>query len=350
MEVITHAVKTHIHDVEGVERVRQRLRIDPGYIRRLRNAFYKKHRSADESLAELPESLRSSFERRVNFHSLTLHSRHDSRLDGASKLVFRTAGGQPIESVVLRIASGRTTLCVSSQVGCAAKCGFCATGQMGFKRDLTHDEILDQVSRANLEIRSEGRSIRNVVFMGMGEPLLNELEVYRSLDILLSKKCFDLCPPRILVSTVGIPDAMVRCAERFPEIGMALSLHCGRQEQREKLIPLARRYPLSRLRDAVEKVTALQHEPLMVECLLLDGINDSDGDLDALIQFIRGLRVHINLIPYNSISDAVGFRPAPVNRHRWFAAALTDAGLRTTVRYSLGSDIAAACGQLVQQA
>ena len=214
--------------------------------------------------------------------------------------------------------------------------------------NLTRDEILDQVIQANGVLRDEGRSIRNVVFMGMGEPLLNEAEVYQALDVLLSPRCFDLSPSKFLVSTVGIPDAMVRCAERFPRLGMALSLHSARQARRESLIPLARHYPLELLRKAIEKVNTIQLRPLMIEYLLLDGINDTDQDLSELIAYLRGFRVHINLIPYNPISEESGLIGTVVERQHCFAAGLIHAGFTATIRYSLGADVAGACGQLVQ--
>jgi 23S rRNA (adenine2503-C2)-methyltransferase len=338
----------YIHDESALEQVRRRLRIDPGHLRRLRNSFYKKHQTPEEALEQLPIPQRTAFGSEVAFHALEFRSRHDSQLDGASKLLFRTNTGRLIESVILRIASGRTSLCVSSQIGCAVRCRFCATGQMGISLNLNRDEILDQVIQANRHLLMEGRSIRNVVFMGMGEPLLNEAEVYQALDVLLSPRCFDLSPAHGLVSTVGIPDAMVRCAERFPRLGMALSLHSARQEQREALIPLARRFPLEALRKAMEQVTSIQGRPLMIEYLLLDGLNDTDQDLNELIAYLRGLRVHINLIPYNPISDGDGLIGATAERRRWFAVALTAAGFTVTIRYSLGTDIAAACGQLVR--
>ena len=221
---------------------------------------------------------------------------------------------------------------------------------MGTALNLSRDEILDQIIQANRQLLAEGRSIRNVVFMGMGEPLLNEAEVYQALDVLLSPRCFDISPAHVIVSTVGIPNAMIRCAERFPRMGMALSLHSARQEQRECLIPFARRYPLDVIRTAMEKVTSIQRQPLMIEYLLLDGWNDTDLDLDELIAYLHGLRVHINLIPYNSIRDGAGLIGTIAERRRSFAAALTAAGFTVTVRYSLGTDIAAACGQLVQLA
>lgn len=338
-----------IHDAVALDHIRRRLRIEPDHIRRLRNAYYKKHQPPEEALGLLPEPQRAALAGEVAFHALTLRSRHDSQRDGASKLLFRTAAGRLIETVILRIASGRTSLCVSSQVGCPVRCHFCATGQMGLVQNLSRDEILDQVIRANAQLRDEGRAVRNVVFMGMGEPLLNETAVYPALDVLLSPQCFALSPAHVLVSTVGIPDAMIRYASRFPRSGMALSLHSARQDQRETLIPLAARYPLDVLRQAVERVTAIQRHPLMIEYLLLADRNDTNQDLHALITYLRGLRVHINLIPYNDIPEAPGLTNTPADRSRSFAAALTAAGFRVTVRYSLGADIAAACGQLIRR-
>jgi 23S rRNA (adenine2503-C2)-methyltransferase len=338
-----------IHDAVALEKLRRRWRVEPNHLRQVRNSFYKKHQTMEDALGLLPEAQRAAFRSEVAFHALELHSRHDSRRDGASKLVYRTARGHLIESVILRVASGRTSLCISSQVGCAVRCGFCATGHMGVAQNLTRDEILDQVIQANRLLRPEGRAVRNVVFMGMGEPFHNEAEVYRALEVLQSPQCFDLSPAHLLVSTVGIPAAMVRCALRFPRLGMALSLHSARQEQRERLIPLARRYPLDLLRRAAAEVTALQRRPLMVEYLLLEGLNDTDQDLQELSAYLRGLPVHINVIPYNPIAEAPDLRGTAPPRRREFAAALTAAGFVVTVRYSLGADIAAGCGQLVRR-
>jgi 23S rRNA (adenine2503-C2)-methyltransferase len=336
-----------IHDAAAVETLRRQERIEPNHVRQLRNAFCKKHRSADEALLELPVSQRAVFAREVRFHTLQLQSRHDSRLDGASKLLYRTAAGHLLESVILRISSGRTSLCVSAQIGCAARCQFCATGHMGVAVNLTSDEILDQILQANRLLRPEGRAVRNVVFMGMGEPLHNEDAVYQALEVMQSPRGLDLAASHILLSTVGIPDAMVRCAKRFPRLGIALSLHSARQDQRQRLMPLARRYPLPVLRTALAAVTSIQGRPLMIEYLLLDGLNDTDQDVQELSAFLRGLPVHINLIPFNPIDEAPDLRGTPPARRRAFATALTAAGFVVTMRYSLGSDIAAACGQLV---
>ena len=217
--------------------------------------------------------------------------------------------------------------------------------------DLTRDEILDQVVQANALLAAEGRAVRNVVFMGMGEPLLNETAVYSSLDALAAPAGFNLTPARLLVSTVGIPEAMVRCATRYPRLGMALSLvhAAARQEVRERIIPLARRYPLDRLRQAIADVTRIQGQPLMIEYLLLGGVNDTDADAAALIEYLQGFSVSVNLIPYNPIEESHGFVSTPKARRREFGAILRAAGFVVRDRYSLGADIAAACGQLVRR-
>ena len=145
----------------------------------MRNAFYKKHRSAEAALAELPETERARLPAEVEFHPFALESRHDSQVDGATKLIFRTAQDLLIETVILRMTSGRTALCVSTQVGCAAHCDFCATGKMGIARNLSAAEILDQLVQANQLLAAEDRSVRNLVFMGMGEPFHNEAATLR---------------------------------------------------------------------------------------------------------------------------------------------------------------------------
>lgn len=337
-----------IHDIAGIDAWCRERQLDLYPLRRLRNAFYKKQAGSESALRELPIGQRTAFASEIEFETLTLVRRVDSELDGASKLVFRTCKGLLIESVILRVATGRTALCVSCQVGCAANCRFCATGRMGIAQSLSDSEILDQVVQANRLLKAEGRSIRNVVFMGMGELFHNEHNVYRALDVLSSPRCFDLAAQRLLVSTVGIAEPMVRFARRYPEVNLALSLHSADQTVRERIIPLARRAPLDELRRALCEVTAIQRRPVMIEYLLLKGVNDRPADVAALTEYLCDLPVHINLIPFNPIADAPELEGTGAAGRAWFSAALKDAGFRVTMRYSLGADIAAACGQLVQ--
>ncbi len=316
----------------------------------MRNAFYKTFRGAEAALSELPDEVQAEARAEIDFHSLTLLSSHDSQIDGATKLLFATHDGLQIETVILRVASGRTALCLSSQVGCAAACVFCATGKLGIRRNLEAHEILDQVVVANQILVPEGRRVRNIVFMGMGEPFHNEDALFESLAVLENPKCFDHSLALLTVSTVGIPEAMERCARQFPRVNQALSLHSARQDVRAELIPFARRHDLSELREAVAAVSALQGgHTVMIEYLMLAGVNDRPADLAALAAWLDGLRVHVNLIPFNAIGDDSGLEPTAKAEREALGAELKRRGFVVTLRRSLGVDVTAACGQLIRR-
>ena len=225
-------------------------------------------------------------------------------------------------------------------------CSFCATATLPITRNLESAEILEQVTRAASLVVSEGGRLRNVVFMGMGEPLHNERAVHEAIQALCSANLFSLSPGRLIVSTVGIPEAMTRLAERFPAVRLAVSLHSVDPSRREQLIPLARKVSLSQLRRAIETVLGLSRWPVMIEYLMLDQFNDSLKDARQLAEYLRGLFVHINLIPFNPVAHQPHLQPTPRNRRDEFAAYLRRQGFVTTIRYSQGSDISAACGQL----
>ncbi|WP_146568168.1 23S rRNA (adenine(2503)-C(2))-methyltransferase RlmN [Posidoniimonas corsicana] len=338
-----------IHDAHRIDQLRGELRIEPGLLRRLRIAFFKKGATADDALAQLPEGVRERFAERVAFHPLRLDHRADSQQDGASKLIFKTDADYLIESVILRPGTGRTALCVSSQVGCAAACDFCATGKMGMAHSLPAAAILDQLVQANQLLAAEDRRVRNLVFMGMGEPLHNEENIYEVLAALANPQLFHHSMNRVLVSTVGIPDAMIRLARRFPQVNIALSLHAVRQQAREQIVPLARKHPVDQLRATIQQLNTLQGRPVMLEHLMLAGVNDSLDEARELAAWCEGLLVHVNLIPYNPIAGAPHLIGTPPAERKAFAQVLKDAGVTTTTRYSMGQDIEAACGQLVQQ-
>ncbi len=341
-----------IYDQAGIDRLRARLRIDPHDLRRVRTSLFKHWHADEDAYSAVPQARVLSGQMRI--HALQLHDRLDSQVDGATKLLFRTERGLLLETVLLRAGTGRTTLCVSSQVGCAAACDFCATGKMGITRNLIVAEILDQVLQAGQLAATRRQRLRNIVFMGMGEPLHNEENLYEAIRLLTHPDYFHHSPSRVLVSTVGIPEAMLRCAGRFPRVNQALSLHSVRQSVREQIIPLARRYPLDLLRRTVGELNRLQAphgaETVMLEYLLLRGVNDAADDARALVAWSENLRVHVNLIPFNSIAEAPHLAGTERAGREAFAAILKQAGLKTTIRYSLGTDIAAACGQLVRKA
>ena len=340
-----------IYDTCAVDELRQKLRFDPGDLRKMRTALFKHWLMPKDAILKLPEGVRHAFAEQVDFQPLELDKRFDSSVDGATKLIFRTQSDFAIESVILRAKTGRVALCVSSQIGCAAACDFCATGRMGMAHNLSAAEILDQLTQANRILLEEDQSVRNIVFMGMGEPFHNEEVIHKVIESLQSSSGFHHPASRILVSTVGIPEAMLRLAKRFPSVNIALSLHSSNQSTRESIIPLAKRYPLEELRDTIEKLNAMQPErtSVMLEHLMLAGINDSDADAQSLIEWTEGLRVHLNLIPYNLVQEAPHLIGSSRQQIEHFGAKLKSAGRPTTIRYSMGHDIDAACGQLVRK-
>lgn len=268
--------------------------------------------------------------------------------DGSSiKWRFSTADGRAIETVLLLPVRRRATVCVSSQVGCQVGCVFCATGRMRPVRQLSASEILEQVFRAGLRARAMQRPVRNVVFMGMGEPLQNAEAVSEAIDWLVDDTGFGLSPRHITVSSVGVPSKMCALARRFPRLRLALSLHSAVPHSRNRLVPGATS-DIEALKALVAELNQLQGEgPVWLQYVLLGGINDDADHAAALIDFCRTLRVEINVIPWNPIDDE-GHAPrlAPSDRQHQFVAALRAAGLFTTVRKSLGASIEAACGQL----
>jgi 23S rRNA (adenine2503-C2)-methyltransferase len=343
-------VTSSIHDPRAFEAWRRAQRLNPHALRDFINDLLKRGRTFDDARRRLSEAgVAGVAIDELDVHALTIAERHDSALDGATKLLFATRGRERIEAVILRYATGRTSLCVSSQVGCAAACGFCATGRMGLVRSLTAAEILDQVVQANQLLAAENVRVRNLVFMGMGEPFHNEDAVHAAIEALSDPRRFDYSSQRILVSTVGVPDAMVRFARRFPRTHLALSLHSAVQEKRETLIPLARRASVAALRETVAEVNALQRRPVMIEYVMLEDWNDGADDLEALAAWLVGLDVHVNLIPFNAIEGEGGLTGTAREARERFGAALKGRGFKVTLRYSLGRDIAAACGQLVRE-
>jgi 23S rRNA (adenine2503-C2)-methyltransferase len=265
--------------------------------------------------------------------------------DGTTKLLLATADGHAIETVGIP-AEGRLTVCVSSQVGCPMACRFCATGKGGLQRSLAVHEIVDQVLSVREAMESRPS---HVVFMGMGEPLLNSEAVLAAIECL----CTDLgmAQRQITVSTVGVPKTLPTLAERALErlgraqFTLAVSLHAPDQGLREELIPTARAYPIEALLDDCRRYVALTGRRVSFEYILLGGLNDQPGHAEALARLIRGFQSHVNLIPYNPIAEETFRRPTPAAVEA-FCRALRQRHIAVSVRASRGLDADAACGQL----
>lgn len=343
----------HLHDPAQLAAHCRELRVDPQHGERLARLVLREGQSVDAALARLRGEVPRAWSDALARDVLALERREDSAADGATKLLFRTSSGAPLESVVLRAASGRRTLCLSIQSRCPIGCRFCASGSLGKVPPVGLEELLDQVVQARRLLAAEGGALRNLVFMGMGEPLLEEELLHAALERLLDSRGFGFGPSRVCVSTVGLPGGMSRLAARFPGVRQALSLHAARPEVRERLIPVARTHGLDELRDAVREVGERTSGRVLVEVLLLDGVNDGPEDEAALAAWLEGLPVRLNLIPYNAPGVLpedgtldLTLRPTPRVRCEAWAAAFRARGVETTLRRSLGADVAAACGQL----
>ena len=264
-------------------------------------------------------------------------------VDGTRKAALRAADGAVLESVLIP-DEDRTTLCISTQVGCPLACSFCATGEMGFTRNLTTAEIVDQVCRMK-EALDPGERITNVVFMGMGEPLLNLPAVLRAIRLLMHPRAFNLAGRRITVSTAGLVPRIPALLEGAP-VNLAVSLHATTDALRDELVPLNRRFPLAALLGALRKLPGLSpRRPVFFEYTLLRGVNDAPEDAARLLALLRGLPSKVNVIPVNPHPGSPYRTPGPEATDA-FLGVLSRGGMTVTLRRSRGSDIDAACGQL----
>ena len=264
--------------------------------------------------------------------------------DGTCKWLLAVGGGQVIETVFIPERS-RGSLCVSSQVGCAVNCPFCATGQMGFSRNLSAAEIVAQTLVARRELEPEGRTITNIVFMGMGEPLANFREVTRAASVFVDHLGFGLSRRRVTLSTSGITPRIRKLAS-VSRVALALSLHAPDDGLRNHLVPLNKRYPLGPLLDACwEYARETESREVTFEYVMLDGVNDQPHQARALARLLRDRPAKLNLIPYNPVEGAP-YTCSPRHVIDRFRQTLLDAGVMTITRKTRGDDIDAACGQL----
>lgn len=291
-----------------------------------------------EDMSNLPGALRSELSASATITRSDVAGESRST-DGTTKLLLRLSDGETIESVLIPYED-RVSVCVSTQVGCAIGCTFCATADCGFVRNLTPGEILDQV--ATLRDHSGGR-VSHVVFMGMGEPLANLENVLRAVDVLHSE--FGISMRRITISTVGLTPAIRKLAELDLQITLAVSLHAPSDDLRARLIPYATRFPLPELIDACRNYANHTRRRVTFEYLLLAGVNDSPRQAVELGRLLRGILCHVNLIPYNKVIGKCYERPSK-GAIAAFRSALEKEGVEVTQRMERGHAVSAACGQL----
>jgi 23S rRNA (adenine2503-C2)-methyltransferase len=301
--------------------------------------------SGYDAMSTLPRDLRTHLERALPFAPCEVGQEQISPDGATSKTLLRLADGETVEVVSMEYA-GRATACVSSQIGCAVGCPFCATGQAGFVRNLSSGEIAAQVLHVARTLRSRGRRLTNVVYMGMGEPLANLDAVLASIRLLNDPRGFGLGARAFTVSTAGVVPGMDRLANDPLQINLAVSLHAGDDSLRSVLVPLNRKYPLDLLIAACERYLARTHRRISFEIALVARLNDRPHHARAVAARLCGLLCHVNLIPANPIPERRDWLRSSAASVNAYAQVLIAAGIPTTVRDSRGADIAAGCGQL----
>jgi 23S rRNA (adenine2503-C2)-methyltransferase len=312
--------------------------------RQLATWIYRKSVFDLEAMTDLPKDFRAALAER-GVAEVPEPERLTPSQDGSQKLVFALSGGSRISSVLMP-DDDRITLCVSTQAGCGFACAFCLTGVMGLERNLTASEIVGQVLAANRLLDPAGRRATHIVFMGMGEPLANYGALVKSLRILTDPKLgVGYSPRRLTVSTVGLIPGIEKLGREDLKVNLAISLHATTDDVRSRLMPVNRSFDLAALMAAVGRYPLASRQRVFFEYVMLEDVNDTTDDARRLARLLRGVKAKVNLIPFNDWEGAK-FRRPPLARILSFQSILLDAGITTTVRWSKGEDIGAACGQL----
>lgn len=317
-------------------------------IKQARQAIFKDLIEDWDEAKTLPSELRKKLKEK---NPLEIKAKVFSATDTA-KAVFVLEDGLKIESVLMRHADTRNTVCVSSQAGCPLGCQFCLTGKMGFKRNLDYSEIIEQVlffarllKLGNQKTRKpENQKITNIVFMGMGEPFLNYENVLEAIKILNDKDGFNLGARHFSISTVGIVEGIDKLAEEKLQINLAISLHAPDNKLRSKIIPINKKYPINNILEAVRRYIKKTKRRVMFEYIMIKDLNDSNEQAEKLVGLVKNIPLSfVNLITYNPTGV---FKPSLPERIKKFKEILEKSGVSVTQRYRFGQEVAAACGQL----
>ena len=330
----------------------------PAYrARQIRDAIWRQNAQTAEEMLTLPAAFRSRLAHAFRIDTIVDDEIRLADAGLTEKTLHLLSDGALIESVLMHYpARGfagssrplhreRHTLCISSQAGCAVGCPFCATGELGLGRDLETAEIVDQVRHAASRLAATGRNLTNVVFMGMGEPLLNLDRVLEAVAILSDPRQFGLGARHVVVSTSGVVPGIRRLTALGPQFTLAVSLHAARDPLRDVLVPLNRRWPVAEVVAASRDHALATGRRVSYEYVMISGVNDTDVDADALATLLRGDLAHVNLIPMNPVAHTP-WTASPPERVAQFAARIRRSGVGVTVRANRGQDAGAACGQL----
>ncbi len=321
--------------------------------RQVADATWRSTASTWDEVSTLAGPFRTALAGRARFDTLPDTTVRLADGGATEKALHRLSDGRLVESVLMHYPAGaghreRNTLCISSQAGCAVGCPFCATGELGFDRDLDAAEIVDQARAARRRMAESSRRLTNVVFMGMGEPLLNLDAVLAAAAALTDPARFGLGARHLTISTSGVVPAIERLARLGPQWTLAVSLHAARDPLRDLLVPLNRRWPVADVVAAARTYAEQTGRRVSYEYVMIDGINDTLADADAVVRLLRGSGSHVNCIPMNEVAHTP-WRASGPERIAAFAERLAAGGLGVTVRRNRGQEVGAACGQLAAE-
>ncbi len=319
----------------------------PFRARQVYDWLWNKNSHSLSEMTNLSKSLREKLEDHFTINPAEIHIMQCSK-DGTIKNAVKLHDGNVVESVMIP-TSKRTTACISSQVGCSLDCTFCATAQLTRMRNLTSAEIVDQVVLIDKQSKEyHQKPLSNIVFMGMGEPMLNYPEVTKAIQKITEDKGLGMSAKRITVSTSGIPKMIMKLTDENLKVKLALSLHSAIEEKRNQLMPFSKKFPLTDIMEALQYWYAQTKSRITFEYIVWKGINDQEEDINALIRFCKKVPSKVNLIQYNSIDDGK-YSQAPDLAVENYVSALEKNGIVVKIRKSRGEDIDAACGQLANK-
>jgi len=350
-----------------LQKIKDILKNEPSFrLKQIKKAISQDLVENWEDITSLPQGLRQKLEKNCPIVELGAGKTLTSKDNQTVKALLELKDGSKIESVLMKHKDGRRTVCVSSQVGCAMGCRFCATGISGFKRNLTASEIIEEIlffarilKKSKERVSDEvcllrglpssspfaGTRVTNVVFMGMGEPFLNYDNVLEAIRILNDKDGFNLGARHISISTCGITEGIKKLAEEKLQVNLAVSLHAPDSELRLKLMPATKKYPIEKILKAVDDYIEKTKRRVMFEYLMMDGVNDSPKEAEELARLLKKPLYFVNLISFNPVGHSE-FKPSPGWKIKKFKEILEKQGADVTQRYRFGREIKAACGQL----
>ena len=328
-------------------------------LEQIKKAVFQDGTSRWEEITTIPKELRESLDKEIKILSFDVEEILVSKNKQSIKAALNLPDNNYIETVLLSSENGAWTVCVSSQAGCPLNCAFCATGREGFNRNLTAEEITDQIlfwkqylkNIQNPKLEIKNSTISNIVFMGMGEPFLNWEQVEKSLKDLTDPKLFGFGSRSISVSTSGIPEGIEIFTETFPQMNLAVSLHFAENEMRSRHMPINKQYDLEKIKETLQKYFKKSKRKIFIEYILFQGLNDSLQDARKLSEYLKSIGhsylLHVNLIFYNEGDKTTEeFKASSKNTAVKFKNYLEQNHINVTIRKSLGTDIQGACGQL----